>query len=124
MADDISKMIEEKIMNRDVDDSVKAPEEKKKNIFVRLALFPWELLKIFFGLDKDSIDKADLRNASSARRGGYHERNIREEYRYDPPPRGVSPSNINLVDLANLRAYYDSVDGRGDPVDCDHDHER
>lgn len=123
MAEDISKIIEEKIMNRDVDDTVEPPKAKKKNIFVRLALFPIELLKIFFGIDEDSINKVDLRNSSSAR-SRYPERNFREEYKYNPPSRDMSPSNINLVELANLKAYYDSIDGRGDPIDCDHDHDR
>lgn len=116
-----SEVIKQRIKNGDLDHTPVPPKPKKRNIFFRLATYPWEVLKILLGIDKDSLAKKSPSTQQPYPEGP----SIRDKYVVDTNHHVPNPYTYDPVAYDNLRIYLQGQDGRGDPpppCNCDHDH--
>ena len=121
---EVSKKVEENILNRNVNDDVVAPQPKKRSLLVRLALYPFRVLKIILGIDKDSLRKADQIKTYGAGNNGHDSssKSWRDGYRVEPrESHGPTTQQPDLIKYANLMEYLDAAGI--ETHDCDH-HER
>lgn len=107
---EVSKKAEENILNGNVNNDVVAPQPKKRNFLVRLALYPFEVLKVLLGIDKDSLKKADQIN-SYVNKGRSSSDAWRESYRVEPSQHHHVPTTQepDLIKYANLMEYLDAA---------------
>lgn len=118
---EVSKKAEENILNGNVNNDVVAPQPKKKSLLVRLALYPFEVLKIILGIDKDSLKKADQINSYVGKRGYSSSDTWREGYKVDTRDHHAPTTpQPDLVKYANLMEYLDAAGI--ETHDCDHEH--
>ena len=120
------EIIKNRIKSGELDHIPTPATPKKRNIFLRLATYPLEVIKILLGIDKDSLKKAI--NQNNGTHSVYDRPSIRDTYRVSPPPapshhHAPTPYTYNPVEYDNLRIYLQGQDGKGDH-DCNCDHER
>ena len=115
-----SKIIHEKIMNRDVNTQAKPPKPKKQSLLKKLALYPFKMIQIVLGIDEDSLHKGSKKSPVHDTDYRDSSRNFRNGYRVDNSHNGLNPYTFDPVEFDNMRIYLQGQDGRGDPS-CGHD---
>lgn len=112
----VDKRIQDRIANGEVNTKIKQVKPKKQSLLKRLALYPFEMIKIMLGIDQDSLHKT---TATSNNSSYNNQENFRSRYRVDNSHNGLNPYTFDPVEYDNMRIYLQGQDGRGDPsCDC------
>lgn len=77
-----------------------------------------------FGVNWDEIRDGDVNLHTSPSTNNHSTKTSSEEFRNSQKVEHspLSVQGFDPIQAANLRMYLQSIDGKGDPTECDHEH--